>query len=199
MKTNIIALFVLLLFAHHVRASDLSRELNRAGDLLETGKPDSAAVILYDMVDSIESNDERVRALYYLAKAMEQLGRLEEKINYLIMAREADPDSEFADKVRFLYAQILLETGNFDGCIGIAQEFKRYYNNSLLMPDMLYIAGNAYLSKGEFTRAFNSFNEITKNYSLSEVAAESIMKEGACLFHLGLINGAIERLEHYLL
>ena len=199
MKKNIIIFFIFLLFGCSVSASDINNRISRAGDLLETGKPDSAAVLLYDLLDSIDSKEERVRALYYLAITMEQLGRLAEEINYLILAREAGPDVEFADKVRFAYAQILLDTGNLEGCIGIAREFKENYNSSPLMPDMLYIAGNALFSKGEYLRAFNSFNEIIKNYADTKAARESVMKEGVCLFHLELITGAIERLEQYML
>ena len=188
----------LFFFIYPAEASNHDQKLARAENLLETGKPDSSAVLLYELLDSVETGDERVRVLYYLARAMEQLGRLGERINYLIMAREVGPNVEFANRVRFEYAQILLETGNFDGCIGIAREFKEHYSTSPLMPDILYIEGNAHLFKGEYLRAFNLFNEIEKNHLDSEMAAESIAKEGICLFYLDLIAGAIERFEHYI-
>jgi len=176
-------------------------ELTRASILIETGKPDSAAVLLFDMLDSIDNNDsgKRVRTLYYLAQSMEQLGRLAEQINYLIMAREAGMDSEYADDVRFAYARILLETGNLDDCIGVIREFEKSFGNSPLLSEMLFIAGNANLEKEDYLRASNIFNEIVRSFPESDAAKESIMKEGICLYNLDLINGAIERLNRYLI
>ena len=178
--------------------SDTAAVIDRAGELFETGRPDSAAVLLLDVLDAVENENEKVKALYYLAMSMERLGRLAEEINYLIMARETGADAPFADDVRYAYAKILLDTGNLDNCVGVVDEFRKLFESSPLMPDMLFLAGNASLQKREFRRAFNAFNEIIKNYPESAAAVESVMKEGVCLFHLNLINGAIERLDQYL-
>jgi len=101
MKKLIIIFLSFTFFAGSVHAADPGSDVTRAGTLLETGNPDSAAVLLYDILDSLKNKEERVRALYYLAMAMKQLGRLAEEINYLIMAREVGPDVDFADDVRF--------------------------------------------------------------------------------------------------
>ena len=198
MKKFIVMLFVGLLFAHPVKASDVSHMLDIAAAFVETGKPDSAAVLLYDLVNTIENTDERVRALYYLAMAMEQLGRIDEVIQYLVLARETAQIAEFADEVQHAYARTLLKTGNLEACIGLTEEFSARYPASPLIPDILYIAGNAYLLMGEYLRASNLFTEITKNYMNFKVASEAVMKEGVCLFKLKLISGGIERLDYYL-
>ena len=199
MKKHMVTFLFVLMFLFDGKSPVQSQELNNAWHFLETGKPDSAAVLLYELVDSLEDKNERVRALYYLALTMEQLGRIGEKINYLIMAMEVTQDAECADKVRLAYAHILLESGNLDECIKIANEFRENYSTSPLLPDMLYIVGEAYILKGEYLRASNTFNEIIKNHESSDVAAESIMKVGICLYNLDLIAGAIEQFEHYLL
>jgi len=191
-------LLILVCAAASPAAADTAAVIDRAGELFETGRPDSAAVLLFDVLDAVDGGNEKVRALYYLAMSMERLGRLAEEISYLIMAREAGIDAPFADDVRYAYAKILLDTGNLDDCVGVVDEFRKLFESSPLMPDMLFLAGSASLQKGEFRRAFNAFNEISKNYPESAAAVESIMKEGVCLFHLDLINGAIERFEQYL-
>ncbi len=197
-KKLFVTLFLVTFFCCPVYALNQSEELDKASDFIETGKPDSAAVLIYNMLDSIKDKKERARALYYLSQAMGQLGRLEGEIQYIIMAREESVDTDFADKINFEYSRILLNTGNFDECINVIDEFRLLYANSPLMPEILYIAGNAYFLKGEYLRAFNIFNEITKNYEGTGVSVESIMKEGMCLFRLDLIGGAIERFELYL-
>jgi len=197
-KKLFVTIFFITLFGYPVYALDNGQKLDKASEFIETGKPDSAAVLLYELLDSIEYKNEHVRALFYLSQAMGQLGRLEGEIQYIIMAREESRDADFADKVNFKYSQILLKTGNFDECIDVANEFRLLYADSPLLPDVLYIEGNAYLLKGEYRRAFNIFSEISKNYGDSDVAVESIMKEGICLFRLDLIGGAIERFELYL-
>ncbi len=193
-----ISILLLLLSTCTAYPEDFGKKLDKAFDFIETGKPDSAAVILYDLQDIIEDKNDRVRALYYLSLAMNQLGSLGEEIQYLIMAREESGESEIADKIDLAYSRILLKTGNFDDCISIVNEFRLRYPYSAIMPDMLYIAGNAYFSTGRYRRAFNIFSEITKNYENIDVSTESIMKEGLCLYKLDLIGGAIERFELYL-
>ena len=76
--------------------------------------------------------------------------------------------------------------------------FLRIFTDSPLMPDMLYIAGNAYYLKEDYLRASNSFNDITQNFPDSEIAREAVEKEGICLYHLELISGSIDKLEQYL-
>ena len=197
-KKLFIPFVIIILLTSPVKALDNSHNLDNASNYLETGRSDSAAVILYDLLDSIEDANEYVRALYLLSRAMDQLGRFADEIKYLIMAREESPGTEFADKVDLEYSRILLQTGNFKDCIGVTEEFRRLYVGSPLLPDILYIAGNAYFSDGEYHRAFNIFNEITESHENSDVSIESIMKKGMCLFHLNLIGGAIEQFEQYL-
>ncbi|MCE5248617.1 tetratricopeptide repeat protein [bacterium] len=181
-----------------VSAQEFDEKLDNVSYLLDTGKPDSAAVILYDMVDSITGKQDRVRALYYLAEATGQLGRYAEKKHYLSLACELPPDVEYGDKVRFSYCQLLLDTDDLDGCIALSKDFTQLYGTSPLIPDMLYMAGNAYLEKKEYQRASNVFSDITKNYQASPAAHEAVMKEGVCLFKLEFYTGSIERFEKYL-
>ena len=197
-KKLFVLLLLIILFSCPVYALDHGQKLDKASEFIETGKPDSAAVLLYGLLDSIEDKNERVIALYYLSQAMGQLGRLEGEIQYIIMAREESQDADFADEVDLKYSQILFKTGNFDECIDVVDEFRLLYPDSPLLPDILYIAGDANLLKGEYRRAFNIFNEISENYWDSDVSVESIMKEGMCLFRLDLVGGAIERFELYL-
>ena len=197
-KKIVLSIILLMSFIRPSFSLELVQKIDKAAEYVETGKPDSAAVLLNNVYDIIEDKDERVRALFYLSQAMKDLGYLNKEIQYLIMAREESPDAAFADRVNFAYSRVLLKTGNFDGCIGVANEFRTLYQNSPLLPEILFIAGNAHLSKGEYRRAFNIFNEIIKNYDESNVAVESIMKIGLCLYKLNLINGAIEHFENYL-
>jgi len=195
------AAVVLMLFnvpVHYAAPEEPAAQLEKAYEYIETGKPDSASVLLYDLADRFEDINNRVRALYYLSLAMDQLGRLGEEIQYLIMAREESPDAEIADRVNLAYSRILYNTGNFEDCISIAEKFRTRYSDSPLMPDMLFIAGNAYYVTGRYQRAFNTFNEITKNYEGTRRAVEALMKAGLCLYKLDLVGGAIERLELYL-
>ncbi|MFC1693952.1 tol-pal system YbgF family protein [Candidatus Latescibacterota bacterium] len=187
------------MFPFSARASEAARMIDQAAHFVETAKPDSAAVILYELVDFLEDPEERVKAFYYLAMTMRQLGRLHEEMQYLTSAMEISPDAEYADNVRYSYTRILLETNNHDDCIAIARDFRERYTTSPLMPEMLYLAGEAYLQQGEYLRSFNSFNEITKQYPESIAAAESVMKEGVCLYFLNYNSGAIERFERYLM
>lgn len=199
-KIAIIAVITCLFTSISV-ASETENTLSRAAMLLETGKPDSAAVVLFDVLDAIESDnsEERVRALYYLARAMNQLDRIQDELNYLVIACSDSNDTEFADDVRLLYARTLLETGNIDDCITVVRDFREQFVDSPLVPAMLYITGEAYMQKGDYLRATNAFTEISRNHAGSEMAREAIMKEGVCLYHLDLITGAVERLELYVL
>jgi len=192
------AIILAVLVSGSIRASELNEKLDSASYFLETGKPDSAAVLLFDLVDSINDSGDRVRALYYLAEAVGQLGRLGEKKRYLSLACELPPDAEYADKARFSYCQLLLDSNDLDGCITLTKEFIQLYKDSSLIPDVLYMAGNAYLEKKEYQRASNTFSEISKTYTASSAARESIMKEGVCLFKLEFYTGSIERFEKYL-
>ncbi len=202
MKALTTALYIILFGTGIAAADGLGIALDRAGDLLETGKPDSAAVILFDVLDSLDDGDidkdSRVRAFFYLSRAMGQLGRYADEINYLILACDEGFESDHADRVRLAYAEILLESGNYDECIVIARDFRDHFPDSPYLPEMLYTVGNAYLGKEDYLRASNSFSEILRNHPGTEVAQESVMKEGICLYNLELISGAIERLELYL-
>ena len=188
----------LALFVKPLYANDLSEKIDSAAQFLESGKPDSAAVLLYDIVDVIGSKDEKVRALYYLARAAGQLGRQDEEMQYLVKAGETGPLAPFADKVRHAYAQLLAETGNVNGSIAVSQDFIKVYPKSSLTPDILFILGQAYSSKGEFLKACNYFSEISKNHKDSHVAREAVLREGVCLYKLNLITGALDRFEKYL-
>ena len=191
------ALLIISLFTFPAYALDFGQKLTKVSDLIETGKPDSAVVLLYNFMDSIEGKNERVRALYYFSQAMGQLGRHEEEIQYLIMAHEESYDTDLADKINLEYSRMLLKTSNFDECIDVINKFRLLYTDSPLLPEILYIEGNAYFLKGEYRRASNIFSEITREYEESDVSIESIMKEGMCLFKLDFIGGAIERFEQY--
>ena len=137
-KKLFVLLLLIILFSCPVYALDHGQKLDKASEFIETGKPDSAAVLLYELLDSIEDKNERVIALYYLSQAMGQLGRLEGEIQYIIMAREESRDADFADEVDLEYSQILLKTGNFDECIDVVDEFRLFYPDSPLLPDILY-------------------------------------------------------------
>ncbi len=197
-KISCPACIVILLCVGFAAASDIEQKLDTASHFLETGKPDSAAVLLYDIVDTLAGNDSQVRALFYLAEASGQLGRFNEEYNYLKFACEINPEAEFADKARFLYSRILLDRGELDPCIALTREFMQLYSDSPLIPDVHYMTGIAYLLKGEYQRASNSFNEITKNHPDTSAGKEAVMKEGVCLFNLGLLAGSIQQFEKYL-
>ncbi len=172
--------------------------LDHARDLLDTGRPDSTAVLIYDLLADIADPAERVRALSYLATATERLGRTDEAFDYLAEAVSIEAEGAIAEDVRFRYARLLLETGNPDRCFEMTRAFRERYPNSALMPDVLYLAGEASLRMGDFTRAFNLFNEVTTTWPGAGTAPAADMKAGVCLFHLDLPAGAIERLERYL-
>lgn len=197
-KISCTACIVIMLFVGFAAASDIEQKLDTASHFLETGKPDSAAVLLYDIVDTLAGNDSQVRALFYLAEASGQLGRFNEEYNYLKFACELKPEAEFADKARFSYSRILLDRGELDPCISLTREFMQLYSDSPLIPDVHYMTGIAYLLKGEYQRASNSFNEITKNHPDTSAGKEAVMKEGVCLFNLGLLAGSIQQFEKYL-
>ncbi len=194
------AIIVLLSFNAAVGHADteVKSTLDQASDFIETGKPDSAAVLIYKHLNSISNLGERVRAYFYLSRAMNQLGRLGEEIQYLILARETSQEAPFSENVNIEYARLLLITGNIDECIGVTNEFRERYKNSPYLPEVLYIAGNALFSRGEYHRAFNLFDTVTEQYIDSEVGPESVEKAGMCLFHLDFIGGAIERFETFL-
>jgi len=197
-KISFPACIVTMLFVGIAAASDVEQKLDTASFLLETGKPDSAAVLLYDLVDTLAGNDSQVRALFYLAEASGQLGRFNEEYSYLKTACGLTPEAEFADKARFSYSRILLERGELDSCIAFTREFMELFNDSPLIPDVHYMTGIAYLRKGEYQRASNSFNEITKNHPDTSAGKEAVMKEGVCLYNLGLLAGSIQLFEKYL-
>ncbi len=178
--------------------SEISTILDQASHFIETGKPDSAAVLIYKQLDTILNPKKRVRAYFYLSRAMNQLGRLGEEIQYLITARETSQEAPFSENVNLEYARLLLLTGNIDECIGVTNEFRQRYENSPYLPEVLFIAGNALYSRGDYHRAFNLFDMITEQYSDSKVGPESIEKAGMCLYHLDFIGGAIERFETFL-
>lgn len=187
-----------LLMSVPAAAEDPIEKVDAAIQLIQSGKPDSAAVLLYDIVDLISDRNERVRALYYLAQALGQLGRLGEKVQYLTLAGGLSSAAPFADEVRYAHAEVLLKTGNVNGCLALTQEFFASYRDSPLMPDMLSLAGEAFFLKGEWLKSYNAYSEITKNYQDSSVAGDAAVKEGICLFKLNLVTGAIERFEKYL-
>ncbi|MHB9028493.1 MAG: tetratricopeptide repeat protein [Candidatus Latescibacterota bacterium] len=187
-----------LLCSGPVFASDPTETIDTAVLALQTGKPDSAAALLYDVVDGVVNRQEQVRAMFYLAQALGKLGRTDEKIQYLTRAAEIDSSAAYADDVQLAYAETLLEAGNINGSISITQQFLQSYPGSPLMPEMLYLVGNAHLAGSEWLKAFNAFSEIIKSYPDTPAAREAVLKEGVCLYRLQLISGAIDRLEKYL-
>lgn len=189
---------LLVMFSGPASAYDLTEKIDIAAIFLQTGKPDSAAVLLYDIVDGIKNKNEQVRALYFLALAVGQLGRRDEKMQYLEKASDVNPLAPFADKVRFAYTQLLMEAGNVNGAIAVSQNFVKAYPESPLVPDILFMLGQAFFSKGESLKACNFFSEISKSYQNSYVAPEAVLKEGICLYKLNLVTGAIDRFEKYL-
>lgn len=195
-STLLIALFLSL--AVPAAAEDPIGKVDTAIQLIQSGKPDSAAVLLYDTVDLIGDRNERVRALYYLAQALGQLGRVGEKIQYLTLAGGLSPTAQFADKVRYAHAEVLLKTGNVNGCLALTQEFFTSHHDSPLIPDMLSLAGEGFFLKGEWLKAYTAFSEITKNFRDSPAFDEAAVKEGVCLYKLNLVSGALDRLEKYL-
>lgn len=199
-NTGIIALIVaaVTIFPGLAHSSELTDTIDTAALFLQTGKPDSAAVLLYDVIDAVDDADERVRALYFLSQALGELGRTGEKIQYLARAEEIAPNAPYADRVRYAHAEALLKTGNANGCISITQDFFKSYSNSPLIPDVLFLTGDAYISRGEWNKALTQFSEITGNYRDSPISREAAVKEGVCLFKLRLISGSIERFEKYL-
>ena len=146
------ALIVISLSAVTVSALELKQKLDKASLYLETGKPDSAAVLLYDVIDSVIDTGDRVRALYYLSQATGQLGRYSEERHYLGLASKLSPKVEFADNVRYSYSRILLENGELEDCLALTREFIQFYENSPLMPEVLYMSGIAYLETKEYQR-----------------------------------------------
>ncbi len=191
-------------------AAEYGAELDRVSALIETGKPDSAVVVLYDFMNEIGSADERVRAYFYYSQAMAQLGRSGESIDYLTRAYEESSESDFARAVDYEYCRMLFKTGNFDRCIETAETFLELHSDSPFTSEIRYTQGNALVALGEFQRAFNIFNAITSQSEDTsqeiplhvsgrlDVAIEAIMKEGLCLYKLDFIGGAIERFEQYL-
>ena len=172
--------------------------ITRAGTFLDTGRPDRAAVILYDVLaDSLETG-ERVRALYFLSESLQSLGRPLEQSQYLTEALSLDPEAEYADDVRVAYAQYVLDDGNHRNCIQLAGEFYENYPDSPLLPEMHSIEAEAWYREGEHLRAFNALSDIIAQFPDTDPAKEAVMKQGLCLYHLNLISGAIERLELYL-
>lgn len=188
----------LTLCAGPVLASDTTDLLDTAVHAIQTGSPDSAAVILYALTEEIEDKPERVRAMFYLAQALGQLGRTEESIQYYTRAAEVDSTAPFSDDVLLAHARALLHAGNSNGSISLAQNFMRSFPASPLLPEVLYLTGEAHLGAGEYLKAFNTFSEITRNGSDALIVREASVQEGVCLYHLQLISGAVDRLEKYL-
>lgn len=198
--TGIIGIIVIsaALFNEPVHALEQGGLIDAASALLQSGKPDSAAVLLYDIIDSIDDRNERVRGLYYLSQALGQLGRVGEKIQCLASAAELGPDAPYADRVGFSHAEVLLKTGNVNGCISVAQNFFNTHADSPLMPEVLFLMGEAFLLKSDWNKAFKAFSDITGNYRESPLYREAMVKEGVCLYKIRLVSGAIERFSKYL-
>jgi tetratricopeptide (TPR) repeat protein len=198
LRTNALLIAAFFSIAAPAAALDPIERVESAVRLFQAGKPDSAAVILYDTVDLIGNTDERVKALYFLAQSLGQLGRIGEKIQYLSLADSLSRSAPYADEVRCAYAEVLLSTGNENGCLAIAQEFFTSHRESPLMPDMLSLAGDALSAKGEWLKAYNAYSDLSKNFPDSFAAVDGPVKEGICLFRLNLYSGAIERFEQYM-
>lgn len=192
---NALLITLLLWISVPAAAEDPIEKVDTAVQLFQSGKPDSAAVLLYDTVDLIGDRNERVRALYYLAQSLGQLGRVGEKVQCLTLAGSLSPTAPYADRVRLAHADVLLKTGNVNGCLALTQEFFSSYRESPFLPDMLSLAGEAFYLKEEWLKAYNAYNEITKNHPDSPAALEAAVKEGICLYRLNLVSGAIARLE----
>ncbi len=196
--TILVLVGILVLGAGPVSASNPAELIDTAVRALQGGSPDSAAVLLYDLADTVEDRPERVRAIYYLGQALEQLGRTDESIQCYIRAAETDSTAPYADDAFFAHARLLLSTGNRNGCISMAQAFFRSNPDSPLLPEMLFLTGKAYLDGGEYLKAFNAFSEIGRISPGTPAAREASVQESVCLYRLQLISGAVERLEKYL-
>ena len=178
--------------------NDDGQVLQQASYYLETGKPDSAAVLLYDIVDSLTVSPDREKGLYYLATACEQLGRTDEAETYLSELSESSSTDEIVLLARYSYARILFDSGDYEKAVDIARACIDASPAFSEQPGVRFLLGNAYLARSEYQRAFNIFSDIRENYPDRDVAKEAIVKEGICLYQLTLYSGAIERLEEYI-
>lgn len=195
-----LALLSLMIPSSHAAASGNEDEtvLQQASYYLETGKPDSAAVLLYDIVDSLTVSPKREKGLYYLATACEQLGRTDEAKAYLSEVSESSSTDEVVLFARYSYARILYEAGDYEKAVEIARACIDASPASSEQPGVRFLLGNTYLARREYQRAFNIYSDIRENYPGTDAAKEAIVKEGICLFQLTLYSGAIERLEEYI-
>ncbi len=184
-----------LLLAGNALALNETDIIDTAVLALRTGRPDSAAVLLYDIVEVVSDSHEQARAMFYLAQTLGALGRTDEQIQYLVRAAEIDSVGPYADDVRFAYAEALLAAGNINGCLSVAQELIRAYPDSPLAPDTLFLTGKAYMANGEWLNAFNAFSETVKTYPGALISRQATIMEGVCLYRLQLFFGAIDRLE----
>ncbi len=189
---------ILLPLAAPCDADDPIDLIDDAARVFQDGKPDSAAVLLYDAIDLVDDRDEKVRAYYYLALALGQLGRDAEKVQYLAAATALSPNSPYSDDVRCEHARTLLASGNTNGCLAITQDFLASRRESPLVPDMLYLTGKVFFEKNEWLKAYNAYSEISKTYPDTPIARMAGVEEGICLFRLNIISGATERFERYL-
>lgn len=178
--------------------ADEPPELDHVRDLIETGRPDSAVLILDDLLETNLSTTGRVHTLYLLSQAMNRLGRLGEEIKFLVMAREEAAETELNDRITRDYARLLLRTGNYDGCIAVSDPFRLRPPETPYRAEVLSLAADAYYQKQDYRRAFTVYNELTETYPADIPGRRSVARAGMCLHHLGLVGGAIELLNGYL-
>ena len=196
--TLVILLALSFLYTRSAPCAPAAETLARVQHLIETGRSDSARVILTELLVTDLDRDERVRALYYLSRAMNQLGSLGEEIKYLIMAREESPGTPLEDTITRDYAQLLLRTANYAECIAVTEQFRSRTDDSPLRSDILSITADAFYANGDYQRAFNLSGDIAETYPDTENGIQAILRQGLCLYQLSLIGGAIDRLETYL-
>jgi len=172
--------------------------LDQAEDLIETGHADSAEALiegyLADELDPIE----QVRGNYLMSRAMNQLGRLTDEIRYLNRAREESAGTPFDGMVVRDYARIMFQTGNYDECIAVAEKHREREPDSIFRSVIHSISADALYAKHEYRRAFNLYSDLSTLESDTDIGAHAVLRAGLCLYHLGLVGGAIERLEEYL-
>ncbi len=195
---HILTLALFFPFTVPCGAEDPVDRIDDAVRLFQGGKPDSAAVVLYDAIDLVEDRDEKVRAFYYLARALGDLGRVAEKVQYLAAATALSPNAPYSDDVRCEHARTLLASGNANGCLAITQDFLASRRDSPLVPEMLFLTGEVFFTRHEWLKAYNAYSEISKSYPDTPVARMAEVEEGICLYRLNIISGATERFEHYL-
>ncbi len=172
--------------------------LERAQNLIETGRADSARVILDELLKSPLETEERVQALYYFSRVMNQIGSLGEEIKYLVMAREQSRGTSVEDLITRDYARLLIQTANYDECIAMTEEFRSRQEKSPIAEEIFTITADAFYRKNDFQRAFNIYQEISRTYPETPSGMDAMLSQGRCLYNLGLIGGAIEQLQQFL-